>query len=208
MAELKTRDLLDAGARVVVVSAEGTNQMSMWAAPGEIQWKARAYEGGDLRGAFRVVSMADAETNARVFADAESERIFCNAVDDIPNCSCYAPAVLRRGPLQIAISSAGNSPALAQRLRVELGNSSASSMIRVQQLGEARRVVFQDKTISNENRRNRIHKQGECRSIRRISDFVTKDWRFSRLRAQPGRRTQVLLKRKIFKNLQTEFFGS
>jgi len=123
MAELKTRDLLDAGARVVVVSPEGTNQMSMWAAPGEIQWKARAYEGGDLRGAFLVVSMADAETNARVFADAEREHIFCNAVDDIPNCSCYASAVLRRGPLQIAISTAGEQPSLGAEIASGTGGT-------------------------------------------------------------------------------------
>jgi len=160
MGELKTRDLLDAGARVVVVSPEGTNQMSVWAASGKIQWKARAYEAGDLRGAFLVVSTADAETNARVFADAESEHIFCNAVDDIPNCSSYASAVVRRGPLQIAISTAGNSPALAQRLRAELGEQFGEQYGPwVQQLGEARRVVFQDKTISNENRRNILHEQ-------------------------------------------------
>jgi precorrin-2 dehydrogenase/sirohydrochlorin ferrochelatase len=163
MAELKIRDLLDAGARVTVISPEVTNQISMCAESGKIRWEARAYEGGDLRGAFLVVSMADAETNARVFADAESEFIFCNAVDDIPHCSCYAPAVVRRGPLQIAISTAGNSPALAQRLRAELSQQFGEQYGPwVQQLGEARSVVFQDKTITKENRRNILHKQASA----------------------------------------------
>ena len=77
MAELKIRDLLDAGARVTVISPEVTNQISMRAESGKIQWEARAYEGGDLRGAFLVVSMADAETNARIFADAPGR---CEAI--------------------------------------------------------------------------------------------------------------------------------
>jgi precorrin-2 dehydrogenase len=69
---------------------------------------------------FLVVSVAHTETNARVFEEAEMLQTFCNAVDDIDHCNCYASAVVRRGPLQIAISTAGKSPALAQRLREEL----------------------------------------------------------------------------------------
>ena len=65
------------------------------------------------------MSVADIETNATVFGEAEARHILCNAVDDMPHCNCYASAVVRRDPLQIAISTAGKSPALAQRLRKE-----------------------------------------------------------------------------------------
>lgn len=166
MAELKTRDLLDAGARVGVIAPEVTIQISTWAASGKVQWKAQGYESGDLCDAFLVVSVADAKTNARVFADAEREHIFCNAVDDTPHCSCYASAVLRRGPLQLAISTAGNSPALAQRLRDELGQQFGEQYGPwVKQLGEARSILFQDETISNEIRRHMLHMQASAEAF-------------------------------------------
>jgi precorrin-2 dehydrogenase / sirohydrochlorin ferrochelatase len=158
MAEGKTRELLDSGARIRLVAPTATNQIFAWAQVGKLQWETRAYQTGDLEDAFLVVSVADAETNARVFAEAEMRHIFCNAVDDIPHCSCYAPAVMRRGPLQIAVSTAGNSPALAQRLRTEFEEQFGEEYgVWVQQLGESRSLLFQDKSITNETRRKMLH---------------------------------------------------
>ena len=160
MAEQKTRELLDAGARIRLVAPEVTNQISAWAESGKLQWEARTYQSGDPEDAFLVVSVADAATNARVFAETEAQHTFCNAVDDIPHCNCYAPAVVRRGPLQIAISTAGNSPALAQRLRKEFEQQFGEEYgAWVQQLGETRSRLFQDKAINSEIRRKLLHEQ-------------------------------------------------
>jgi siroheme synthase-like protein len=113
--------------------------------------------------AFLAISVADADTNAQVFEEAEARHIFCNAVDDIPHCSAYASAVVRRGPLQIAISTAGNSPALAQRLRKELeGSFTEEYGPWVQRLGELRTHLFEDKSIDGETRRKMLHEQASA----------------------------------------------
>jgi siroheme synthase-like protein len=163
MAEGKIRELLEAGAKVRVVSVEVTSQIASWAESGKVYWEARNYERGDLRGAFLVVSVADAETNTRVLAEAEEQHTFCNAVDDIPHCSCYASAIVRRGPLQIAISTAGNSPALAQRLRHEFEACFGEEYgLWVEELGKQRSLLFRDKTISAEARRKMLHEQASA----------------------------------------------
>jgi len=163
LAEGKTRDLLDARARVRVIAPEVTNQMSEWAHAGRLQWEVRSYETGDLGDAFLVVSVEDSETNDRILAEADERHIFCNAVDDVPHCSCYASAVVRRGPLQIAISTAGHSPALAQRLRKELEQQLGEEYGPwVQHLGEARTLLFQDKAINAETRRKLLHEQASA----------------------------------------------
>jgi precorrin-2 dehydrogenase/sirohydrochlorin ferrochelatase len=159
MAEAKARELLDAGARIRLIAPEVTHQISAWVQAGFLEWEPRAYANGDLRDAFLVVVIADSDTNARVFADAEKQNTFCNAVDDIPHCSCYASAVVRRGPLQIAISTAGNSPALAQRLRKELERQFSEEYGPwVQQLGEMR-ALLQNKKMAAETRRKILHDQ-------------------------------------------------
>lgn len=160
MAEAKTRELMDAGASVRLIAPEVTRQISTWAQAGTLDWKPRFYTNGDLQDAYLVVSVADPETNARVFADAERQHTFCNSMDDIPNCSCYASAVVRRGALQIAISTGGKSPALAQRLRKEFEEQFGEEYRSwVRRLGEARVLLFQDKELSTETRRRILHEQ-------------------------------------------------
>lgn len=160
MAEAKARELLSAGARIRLIAPVVTAQISEWAQADSVEWRPRVYANGDLRDAFLVVSIADPDTNARVFEDAEKQKVFCNAVDDIPQCNCYASAVVRRGPLQIAISTGGNSPALAQRLRKELEQQFSEEYGPwVQQLGEQRTLLFQDKTITADARRTILHDQ-------------------------------------------------
>jgi len=163
MAEAKARDLLEADAKVRVIAPSATDQIAAWSQAGRLQWEARAYETGDVRDAFLVVSVADAKTNARVFEEAETRRTFCNAVDDIDHCSCYASAVVRRGPLQIAISTGGKSPALAQRLRKELEERFGEEYgLWVTKLGELRSRLFQDKGIDSETRRRMLHEQASA----------------------------------------------
>jgi len=166
MAEGKIRELLDAGARIRVISPVVSEQIGAWSLAGTLRWEARLYEEGDLRDIFLVVSVADAETNAKVFKEAETRKTLCNAVDDIKHCNCYASAVVRRGPLQIAISTSGQSPALAQRLRKELEERfGAEFALWVKRLGELRSRLFQDKSIDRESRRAILHEEASASAL-------------------------------------------
>jgi precorrin-2 dehydrogenase / sirohydrochlorin ferrochelatase len=121
IAESKIESLLAAEARVTVIAPEALPRVQAWAKAGELQWEQREYEHGDLAGVFLVVAAtATNAVNRAVFAEASAAGILCNAVDDPPFCDFYFPSVVRRGELQIAISTAGESPALAQRLRKEI----------------------------------------------------------------------------------------
>lgn len=160
MAEAKIADLLEAEARVKVIAEAVTDKIAEWAREGQVRWEARTYTRGDLQGTFLVVAIADPATNAMVFAEAEERSTFCNAVDDIKHCSCYASAVVQRGPLQIAISTSGKSPALAQRLRRELEQKIGPEYAAwVEELGTLRTRLFQDPTLDNEARRKILHEQ-------------------------------------------------
>ena len=106
---------------MTVIAPDALLRVREWAAEGLVTWHRREYVAGDLRGAFLVVAAtATAAVNRAVFAEASAAGILCNAVDDPPFCDYYFPSVVRRGELQIAISTAGESPALAQRLRKEI----------------------------------------------------------------------------------------
>jgi precorrin-2 dehydrogenase/sirohydrochlorin ferrochelatase len=121
VAESKILSLLEAEARVLVIAPEATASVSAWAQTGGIEWRAKNFEPGELAGAFLVIAATSAPgVNQDVFRAAEAEGILCNAVDDPDRCDFYYGAVVRRGALQIAISTEGRSPALAQRLRRDL----------------------------------------------------------------------------------------
>jgi len=121
IAESKIQSLLAAEAHVVVVAPEVTETVVAWARAGQIEWQVKAFATDDLCGAFLVVAgTSSPQVNHEVFQQCEAEGILCNVVDDPEYCHFYYPAVVRRGALQIAISTAGQSPALAQRLRKEL----------------------------------------------------------------------------------------
>ncbi|MFZ0036868.1 MAG: bifunctional precorrin-2 dehydrogenase/sirohydrochlorin ferrochelatase [Candidatus Acidiferrales bacterium] len=121
VAEAKIPGLLEAGAKVRVIAPEATDAISEWAKEGRLDWAPRKFEPGDLSGAFVVIAATSAlGVNQDVFHEADAQGILCNAVDDPERCHFYYPAIVRRGQLQIAISTGGFSPALAQRLRREL----------------------------------------------------------------------------------------
>jgi precorrin-2 dehydrogenase/sirohydrochlorin ferrochelatase len=121
IAESKIESLLQAEASVTVVAPQALPRVAAWAAEGALTWHQREYQHGDLTGSFLVVAATNTPpVNRAVFADANAANILVNAVDDPPFCDYYFPSVVRRGELQIAISTAGESPALAQRLRKEL----------------------------------------------------------------------------------------
>jgi precorrin-2 dehydrogenase/sirohydrochlorin ferrochelatase len=121
IAEGKIKGLLAERASVKIVAPEATAQIQSWALSGSLEWHQREFQSADLEGKFLViVATSSRDVNTRVFTEAHAKGILCNAVDDPPNCDFYYPAVVRRGDLQIAISTGGHSPALAQRIRQEL----------------------------------------------------------------------------------------
>jgi uroporphyrin-III C-methyltransferase / precorrin-2 dehydrogenase / sirohydrochlorin ferrochelatase len=117
----KIPGLLQAQARVRVIASQINSQISAWVDASEIQWLEKEFAPADLQDAFLVIAATSLQAvNAAVFQAAEARGIFCNAVDDIANCHFYYGSIVQRGDLQIAISTNGKSPALAQRLRKEL----------------------------------------------------------------------------------------
>jgi siroheme synthase-like protein len=121
IAAAKIEGLLRAGAKIRLVAPEVHPTLAGAIGSRQIEWIPREFEKSDLQGATLAVAATSAPgVNASVYREAEERGIFCNAVDDIENCHFYYGSVVQRGDLQIAISTNGKSPALAQRLREEL----------------------------------------------------------------------------------------
>ena len=124
IAKAKIDALLEAGARITVVAPDAGLEIRALAASDRIVWQQRKYRDSDLQGAFlAIAATSDTVVNNSVFVEARRLGILCNAVDDPPNCDFYFPAVVRRGELQVAISTAGESPAFAQKLRRAFENA-------------------------------------------------------------------------------------
>lgn len=121
IAAQKIPGLLEAGAHVHVVSPKLAPALVEWVRDRQIDWSPKPFEPDDLYGAFLVIAATSLrDLNAYVFAEADRRNILCNSVDDIEHCHFYYGSIVQRGDLQIAISTNGKSPALAQRLRKEL----------------------------------------------------------------------------------------
>ena len=118
----KVEGLLACDGRVELVAPTAVAALEALAREGSITWRARAYEPVDLDGAFMVIAATDdSEVNIRVWEDAEARAMLVNVVDVPPLCNFILPAIVRTGPLAIAISTAGASPALAKRMKREIG---------------------------------------------------------------------------------------
>lgn len=117
----KIEGLLACSAKVRVVAPRVHPEVASLAAKGTLELRTRPYESFDLDGCYlAVAATSDEEVNRRVFSDCEARRIFCNVVDVPALCSFILPAVLRSGPIAIAVSTSGASPVLAQRMRDEI----------------------------------------------------------------------------------------
>ena len=158
VAEGKIRGLLEARASIQVVAPEAVLQVQKWAGEGVVAWKARGFQPSDLDQVSLVIAAtSSSELNAQVFKEAQARKVLCNAVDDPENCDFYYPAVVRRGDLQIAISTNGRSPALAQRLRQELEEQFGPEYEQwVEELGRAREQLTLKK-LDTEPRRKLLH---------------------------------------------------
>ena len=114
----KVRGLVEAGAHVAVVAPDASPEIAAWHDSGRLAWHARAYTDADLAGQFLVYAATDdRELNARIYRRADAAGLVANAVDDLDNCAFIAPAIARSGPVQVAVSTAGTSPALAKQIR-------------------------------------------------------------------------------------------
>jgi precorrin-2 dehydrogenase/sirohydrochlorin ferrochelatase len=155
IAAAKVRSLLEGGASVTVVAPKAIAEIKRLATSGKVKWLRREFTADDLDGALLVIAATSlSDVNRAVFLKAQRRGILCNAVDDPPNCDFYFPAVVRRGDLQIAISTAGESPALAQRLRCELEeclDESVGDWVRL--VGTLRRKILASHAPSDERKR-------------------------------------------------------
>lgn len=117
----KVEGLLACDGDVTVVAPELQPELRRLADEGSIAWIARRYEPADLEGTFMVIAATDdSEVNIGVYEDAERRAMLVNVVDVPPLCNFILPAIVRTGPLAIAISTAGASPALAKRMKAEI----------------------------------------------------------------------------------------
>ncbi|MGE0404698.1 MAG: siroheme synthase CysG [Candidatus Korobacteraceae bacterium] len=180
IAEGKVRQLLAAGAEVTLVAPDAIPQLASLAAAGRLVWHAREYRSSDLDGVFLAIGATDnLSLNARVFTESDSRGILCNAVDDPAHCHFYFPSVVDRGPLQIAISTTGQSPALAQRLRQELGRLYGEEYASwVRYLGTFRERLFADTQLDPEHRKQLLHQEA--------SDSAFRDFLRENKRSTPG----------------------
>jgi precorrin-2 dehydrogenase/sirohydrochlorin ferrochelatase len=163
VAESKIASLLEASARVRVVAPEATPQVRSWSQSNTIEWRQRAFEPGDLDGMFLVVAATSStELHERIFAEATRRGVLCNIVDVPALCDFYYPSVVQRGPLQIAISTAGLSPALAQRLRKQLEDQFGPEYEEwLVELGEGRERLHSAKMDPEERKRLLHHGASE-----------------------------------------------
>jgi precorrin-2 dehydrogenase/sirohydrochlorin ferrochelatase len=117
----KIESLRQAGAVLTVIAPHAAPQLFELVENGDVTWHQRPFAASDLDGIFLVIAATnDPAVNHAVYEEALRRNILCNAVDDPPNCDFYFGSVVTRDDLQIAISTAGESPALAQRLRREI----------------------------------------------------------------------------------------
>jgi precorrin-2 dehydrogenase / sirohydrochlorin ferrochelatase len=164
--EGKIRSLLVARANVRVVAPWATPAVAAWARAGVLTWQARQVQIEDLDSTFLVVAATSSvEVNDLVYLEAGRRQILCNVVDDPDRCDFFYPAVVRRGALQIAISTEGNSPALAQRLRREFEAQLAPVYAGwVEQLGRLRKQLF-GQSLNPEHRRRLLHELASRQSF-------------------------------------------
>src|SRR5690349_5164814 len=120
----KVEGLLACAGRVVLIAPDAIQELQDLAAEGSIEWERRDYVPGDLEGTFIVIAATDdTDVNIGIYEDAERRAMLVNVVDVPPLCNFILPAIVRTGPLAIAISTAGASPALAKRIKREIAEA-------------------------------------------------------------------------------------
>ena len=132
----KVEGLLACEGEVTVVAPEAIDAIADLAGEGSITWERREYAGpADLEGTFMVIAAtSDTDVNIGVYEDAENRAMLVNVVDVPPLCNFILPAIVRTGPLAIAISTAGASPALAKRIKREIAEEFGAPYARMAEM--------------------------------------------------------------------------
>jgi len=119
----KVEGLLVCGAEVTLVAPAAVEELERYASEGSIRWERRRFADADLEGKFVAIAATDdSDVNIAVYEAAERRAMLVNVVDVPPLCNFILPAIVRSGPLAIAISTAGASPALAKRMKREIAD--------------------------------------------------------------------------------------
>jgi siroheme synthase-like protein len=142
--EPKIGGLIDTGARIHVVALQARAQVREWAAADKIGLELRAFVASDLDGKFlAVIATSSNNLNQIIYREAQRRGVLCNVVDVPGLCDFFYPAVVQRGDLQIAVSTAGQSPSLAQKIRQQLEKQFGPGYATwVAQLGETRKLIL------------------------------------------------------------------
>jgi len=163
VAESKIASLVEAGGKVRVIAPEATKRVRWWAEAKKIEWQRRGFQPEDLAGMLLVVAAtSSSELHEEILKEARRRAVLCNIVDVPALCDFYYPAVVQRGALQIAISTSGRSPALAQRLRKELEEQFGAEYEEwMEQLGDSRDVRQAGDSDPEERKRLRHEQASE-----------------------------------------------
>ena len=142
--EPKIGGLLETGARIRVVAREASAAVREWASAGKVELELRPWMAEDLDGAFlAVVATASRTLNERVYHEAQRRGVLCNVVDVPELCDFFYPSIVRRGDLQIAVSTGGQCPSLAQKIRQQLEKQFGPGYAAwVAELGETRKLIL------------------------------------------------------------------
>jgi siroheme synthase-like protein len=120
----KVEGLLACDGEVTVIAPDAVPEIAEYAREGSIRGERRDFRDPDLDGRFLAIAATSAtEVNISVYDGAERRAMLCNVVDVPPLCNFILPAIVRTGPLAIAISTAGASPALAKRMKREIAET-------------------------------------------------------------------------------------
>jgi siroheme synthase-like protein len=131
----KVEGLLACAADVTLVAPDAVPVLRELAEEGSIRWERRAFEPADLEGRFlAIAATSDTDVNIAVYDEAERRAMLVNVVDVPPLCNFILPAIVRSGPLAIAISTAGASPALAKRMKAEIAAAYGEPYARLAEL--------------------------------------------------------------------------
>jgi siroheme synthase-like protein len=131
----KVEGLLVCDGDVTLIAPDAIEPLQELAAEGSIKWERREYRHEDLEATFiAIAATSDTDVNIRVYEDAERRAMLVNVVDVPPLCNFILPAIFRSGPLAIAISTAGASPALAKRIKAELAEEYGEPYARLAEL--------------------------------------------------------------------------
>ncbi len=149
VAERKVASLVEAGAAVTVISPDITEQIARWSKSGAIDFLARRYRTGDLA-EFELAFVAtdDSKVNAAVYEEGKNRGVWVNSADDPEHCDFILPSIIRRGDLVVAISTGGESPALARAVREELDEYFTADYARVVEIASEVRLELRARSLS------------------------------------------------------------